>query len=156
MIQQQRKGGSVASHSKTMMSSTVTRGFVSAAMREGIWSVGYMSLPPIIRSYLRGNYGDTFTTDDQARMAASLIGAAVSGGLSHPFDTIKTCMQGDIERKTYGTLTQTARTILTERGITAFYSGFHWRYARQVGAIFLLDRFFSIVPPLVYPEKFVD
>lgn len=34
------------------------------------------------------------------------VGGAVLGGIlccymSHPFDTVKTCMQGDVERSTY-------------------------------------------------------
>ena len=90
----------------------------------------------------------------QARLAASAVGALVSGSLSHPFDTIKTCMQGDIERATYKSLTQTAATIFGQSGITGFYRGFGWRYTRQVGAIFLLDRFFSAVPPVVFPDRF--
>jgi hypothetical protein len=156
MIQQQNKGGSILSHKGTILSPHIVRGFASTAFREGIWTIGYMSLPPIFRSYLREHHGETFQTEDQARLAASLASAFISAGISHPFDTVKTCMQGDIERVKFTTLTKTARTIYKESGPTAFYRGFLWRYARQVGAIFLLDRFFSIVPSMVYPERFQD
>ena len=70
---------------------------------------------------------------NQARLPAAMTGALVSGGMSHPFDTIKTCMQGDIERVTYGSMRETAAVIHKEHGVSGFYRGFMWRYTRQGG-----------------------
>jgi hypothetical protein len=47
-------------------------------------------------------------------------------------------MQGDIERRTYGTFTETARKI-SEGGFTAFYRGASFRYGRMVCAVYLID-----------------
>ena len=45
--------------------------------------------------------------------AGAVIGSIASGliaaTLSHPLDTIKTCMQGDVERKRYHNMRQTVR-----------------------------------------------
>lgn len=155
MIQQQRKGGSVVSHLPTLLSANVTRGATCCAMREGIWCVGYLALPPLIRGHLRDTAGDTFQTDAQAGVVAAVGAALVSGLLSHPFDTVKTCMQGDIERHAFGSATQTAKAILADGGGSAFYRGFLWKVARNVSAIFLLDRFFQVAPPLMFPKQFV-
>ena len=36
---------------------------------------------------------------------------------------IKTCMQGDVTRENYGTLTQTASVLYKEQGIGRFFNG---------------------------------
>ena len=55
---------------------------------------------------LEENYGMSAT-------AGAVIGSIASGliaaTLSHPLDTIKTCMQGDVERKRYHNMRQTVR-----------------------------------------------
>ena len=105
MIQQQRKGGGTLSTLKTVASpSLIVRGFMGMAVREALWTCGYLSIPPIVRSYLMENYPDTFTSNEKARIPAALLGGLFACYLTHPFDTIKTCMQGDIERTAYGTL----------------------------------------------------
>ena len=47
---------------------------------------------------------DTFDSDDKARIPAAVVGGGIACALSMPFDTCKTCMQGDIERKKFGTM----------------------------------------------------
>ena len=37
--------------------------------------------------------------------------------IGHPFDTIKTCMQGDIEKKKYTTTINTAKTLIQENTV---------------------------------------
>ena len=58
---------------------------------------------------LEENYGMSAT-------AGAVIGSIASGliaaTLSHPLDTIKTCMQGDVERKRYHNMRQTVRFFL--------------------------------------------
>ena len=48
--------------------------------------------------------------------AGAVLGSIASGliaaTLSHPLDTIKTCMQGDVERKRYHNMRQTVRFFL--------------------------------------------
>ena len=92
-------------------SGNLTRGFVGCAVREGLWTVGYLSLPPIIRKSLREYDPVMFDTDNKARVPASLIGGAFACYLTQPIDTIKTCMQGDTERKIYSTLTESAKKV---------------------------------------------
>ena len=128
------------------------RGFVPTAMREGLWSVGYLAFPPIIRSYLSANHAEHFQSEDKARFVAALGGAFISGIMSHPFDTVKTCMQGDIERRTFRGMAQTFAELLKQGGPTAFYRGYLWRFARQVGAIFILDKVRSELTPIVFPH----
>ncbi len=75
------------------------------------WLRRYLSVPPVIRGHLRSSFPDTFDSDDKARVPSSLLGAFTVCYLSHPFDTAKTCMQGDVERKKYGSLRATFSTL---------------------------------------------
>lgn len=157
MIQQQRKGGSVMTTIGTIASPSIaSRGLVGTAVREALWTCGYLSIPPIVRHHLMTSYPDTFTSNDKARIPAALLGGLFACYLTHPFDTMKTCMQGDIERVKYGNLTNTARTIFGESGITGFYRGATFRYGRMVCAVFMMDFLKDAVGPLLYPEAFKD
>jgi len=151
MIQQQRKGGNTVETVRAMLGGGhVGRGIVGCAMREGIYSAGYLGVGPVIRKSLeQRGYGKS----------ESAVGAAVGGGvfccyLSHPFDTCKTCMQGDIERQTYGSLRATVGTVLRERGLPGLYSGASWRLTRQICAVFILDQARMLLSPIFYPDAF--
>jgi len=155
MIQQQRKGSStMGTISSIANPSTIGRGFVGTAVREGLWTCGYLSIPPIMRAQLRKSFPDTFDSDAKARVPASLLGGLFGCYMTHPFDTIKTCMQGDIERKKFKNLVHTARVVYGENGITGFYRGATLRYLRMVIAVGLLDTLGSAIGPLLYPHRF--
>jgi hypothetical protein len=154
MIQQQRKGGGAVETFKTIATpNNFLRGWVGAAVREGLWTCGYLSIPPIVRRNLREMYPDKFDTDNKARIPAALLGGMFACYLTQPFDTVKTCMQGDIERKTFGTFTETARRI-GQDGFTAFYRGATFRYGRMVCAVFMMDFLQAAVGPMLYPAAF--
>lgn len=134
MIQQQRKGGNVGVRISNILEnpSNIGRGFIGCAVREALWTCGYLSIPPVVRRTLMENYPTTFDTNDKARVPAALLGGLFACYLTHPFDTIKTCMQGDIERKVYGSFTQTGSQIMSDSGFTGFYRGATFRYGRMV------------------------
>jgi hypothetical protein len=140
MIQQQRKGGGAIETIKSIANpANIGRGFAGAAVREGLWTCGYFSIPPIVRSALMEYYPDTFDTQAKARVPAALLGGLFACYLTHPFDTIKTCMQGDIERTTYKGFLHTARAVNAESGFTGFYRGAAFRYGRMVIAVGMMD-----------------
>lgn len=91
MIQQQRKGGNVAATVKNIVKSPpdVYRGFVGAAIREALWTCGYLSIPPVVRRTLMENYPETFDTNDKARVPAALLGGLFACYLTQWADTIK-------------------------------------------------------------------
>eukprot|EP00658_Telonema_sp_P-2_P004217 TRINITY_DN11583_c0_g1_i1.p2 TRINITY_DN11583_c0_g1~~TRINITY_DN11583_c0_g1_i1.p2 ORF type:complete len:116 (-),score=11.34 TRINITY_DN11583_c0_g1_i1:151-498(-) len=115
--------------------------------------MGYLSFPPIIRTYLLENHGQVFQNEDLARTAAALSGALMSCVASHPFDTVKTCMQGDVERRTFRGMAQTFVVLAREGGVARFYNGLPWRYGRQFLGIFILDKVRSDLTPFVFPSS---
>ena len=73
-------------------------------------------------------------TEDSARFSAAFLCAPIGGMLSHPPDTVKTCMQGDIEGAKYKGYGATANAVIKERGLTALWAGYPWRCFRQLVA----------------------
>lgn len=156
MIQQQRKGLNTVETLKAVASpSNISRGFAGTAVREALWCCGYLSIPPIVRGHLMENYPETFDTNDKARVPAALLGGLFACYLTQPFDTMKTCMQGDIERTKFGTMSKTAASIYKESSIPGFYRGATFRYGRMVCAVFIMDSLKEMIGPMLYPQAFV-
>jgi hypothetical protein len=74
-----------------------------------------------------------------AGLYASLVGGVVAAVPSHPFDCIKTCMQGDLERTTYGTLRQTVSTLLADGGFRRLFNGVGWRTVNIVATVYVAN-----------------
>eukprot|EP00940_MAST-03C_sp_MAST-3C-sp2_P002839 g2839.t1 len=155
MIQQQVHGGSVVAATSRMINqagpSVLGRGITSTTMREGMYTAGYLGLVPVVQRKLTQDYG-------AGPVAGAVIGSIASGliaaTLSHPLDTIKTCMQGDVARKRYGTMTQTARAIHSEYGVGGFFNGWFWRTSRMICAVFIISESKRRLAPLVFPQYF--
>uniref|UniRef100_A0A7S1GDU4 Mitochondrial carrier protein n=1 Tax=Bicosoecida sp. CB-2014 TaxID=1486930 RepID=A0A7S1GDU4_9STRA len=156
MIQQQRKGGSLVSHLGKLAGPTMTRGIIPTAAREGVWAFGFLSLPPIMRAQLTTRWPAVFSSTDRARTGAALSAAGVACLASQPFDTVKTCMQGDVERSRFRGMGHTFGTLYKESGLGAFYRGVEWRYARMVIAIWILDKVREDLGRIMFPSKYED
>ena len=105
MIQQQRHGGTMFNTPVRLVKergwSSLLRGNVTSTMRESAYAAGYLGIVPATQKYLARNYdmpayqGDTI---------GALIGSSFCAFISHPLDTVKTCMQGDVEQATCDSL----------------------------------------------------
>lgn len=123
-------------------------------IREALWTCGYLSIPPVVRRTLMESYPTIFDTNDKARVPAALLGGLFACYLTQPFDTIKTCMQGDIERKEFGSFIQTAQKLRSDSGIQGFYRGATFRYGRMVCAVFIMDLLRENLGKLMYPSAY--
>jgi hypothetical protein len=94
MIQQQRHGGSLFHQGgRVLGESGVTglfRGLVTSCGREGLFTAGYLGLGPVLSERLRAAYDLQKKVGD---MAGATCAGVIAATLSHPLDTIKTCMQ---------------------------------------------------------------
>jgi len=158
MIQQQRKGGSLAGTAGNLIAggpSTVMRGTFGICLREGIYCGGFLGLMPVLRASLQKNFPDSIgKTEDSARFGAALIGGPVCSMLSHPPDTFKTCMQGDVERKTFGSMKETYAVLVKERGVASLWAGAPWRIFRQLVAMMIFDKCSSQLSQILFPHRF--
>ena len=155
MIQQQVKGGGLAATAGDMISrgpSTLFRGTTGMAMREGIYAGGFLGVIPVVRSEVQKRFPDL--SGDQARLAATAIAGPLCSMLSHPPDTLKTYLQGDIERKTFQEYGSTFQKLVRERGYSALWAGAPWRIFRQACCFMLFDKINTDLAPLMYPHAF--
>eukprot|EP00941_MAST-03F_sp_MAST-3F-sp1_P002130 g2130.t1 len=157
MIQQQRFGGNViatpAKLVKNFGSVGLTRGLVMSCGREGLFTAGYMGIGPAFSRSLREEYNfGSYSSKILGAMGSGIVAAT----LSHPMDTIKTCMQGDIERKTYGTLTETAKRIMQDSGPSGFFRGWAWRTGRMCCAMFIMSECKARLSPIMFPQYFEE
>ena len=69
---------------------------MTSTRESSAYAAGYLGIVPATQKYLARNYdmpayqGDTI---------GALIGSSFCAFISHPLDTVKTCMQGDVEQK---------------------------------------------------------
>merc|ERR1719401_1751210 len=112
MTQQQLRGGSIGANSYRLLAGGPNyslRGLMPTCFREGIFAAAYLGLAPVIRQKL--GEAAPGTNQEALRVVAAVGSAAVCGALSHPFDTVKTCMQGDVEQLSYGRMSQSFSKI---------------------------------------------
>ena len=86
-------------------------------------------------------------------LAASSMSSLVSRVACHPLDTIKTCMQGDIERATYTDFMGTAKTLLEKEGYGRFFNGWAFRTTRMICAIWLIGQCKNLFGPFLFPHS---
>ena len=140
MVQQQRFGGSLIGTASNIVSERgplgLYRGYVTSAGREAVFAAGYIGIGPALGMYLRDEHGWSVASSK----ATGAVGAGlVAATISHPLDTIKTCMQGDVKREKFTSLTNTARTLMAEGGAASFFRGWNWRVGRMICAMFILS-----------------
>jgi len=140
MTQQQRKGGHVVHHLRQLAGRNLMRGAIPTMGREGVWATAYLVLPSVLRPYLRHSFPHVFPSDTAAMVPTSLLAAGFACALTQPLDTIKTCMQGDVEQVQYRGFVDTIRKLFHESGVSRFYRGTAYRYGRMVGGVFLMDK----------------
>ena len=102
MIQQQRFGGSTLGTPARIATEygigSFGRGSIMTIARESMFTMCMLGITPLIQTKLVDASG---WEKNKALAAGSLTGALLAGVITHPMDTIKSCMQGDMDRKKY-------------------------------------------------------
>ncbi|CAM6091843.1 unnamed protein product [Calypogeia fissa] len=142
MIQQQKSGLSFPRQAHAVASKhgwlSIFRGLSPTAVREGIFTACYLGMKPIVQEELMLWPGHSL---ENRPNLTSFLAASTSGLLAavvtHPFDTIKTRMQANLDVPIYRTMTSTAKVVWTEGGIRQLYSGIIPRTQRVVCAVYI-------------------
>eukprot|EP00613_Pedinella_sp_CCMP2098_P002568 CAMPEP_0171637914 /NCGR_PEP_ID=MMETSP0990-20121206/28559_1 /TAXON_ID=483369 /ORGANISM="non described non described, Strain CCMP2098" /LENGTH=214 /DNA_ID=CAMNT_0012210867 /DNA_START=110 /DNA_END=754 /DNA_ORIENTATION=- len=155
MIQQQRFGKSLLATPAAIVAETgalgLMRGLVMSCSREGVFTAGILGLGPSITRHASEKWG---YSKYKAATVGAICGGVVVGTLSHPCDTIKTCMQGDIQRTTYGGIVHTGQTLFTQSGFRSFFRGWSWRTGRMVVQTFTFGEIKNRLSPFLFPHHF--
>jgi hypothetical protein len=157
MIQQQRKGGSLVGTTGNLLAggpSTVTRGTLSTCLRESLNCGCYLGIMPICRQKIQTLFPSIASSDDKCRLAAALACGPLCVMLGNPADTVKSCMQGDIERIKFGSMKETYSVLVKERGISSLWAGATWRVFRQTCGVFTYDKVSADLSPIVFPHRY--
>ena len=154
MIQQQRLGTSLLETPKAVIQARgvtgLWRGTTMTSGREGLYTAGYLGIGPVLTEKLQHDYGFS--------VGAAKIGGAITAGVfaasaSHPMDTIKTCMQGDIKGEKYTSVMDTAKTLWAEGGAKRFINGWSFRTGRMIVAVFILAETQQFMAPVMFPAS---
>ena len=155
MIQQQRFGGSIASVPVRVMkdygSSGLIRGMSMTMGRECLFAGAMLGVTPgIQRGLMDGSYKMESNT---ALAVGALTGSFFAATVSHPMDTIKTCMQGDLDRKKYTNVTNTAKTLAEEYGMAqGLFKGLSFRIVLIATTFFLVNNIKEQLLPVMFPH----
>lgn len=102
-------------------------GGVATAMRDGIFTAGFLAAPAIIEEQIK------------ERAFAGPIAGVIAAVISHPFDTIKTVQQAHIN-PTPLSFVAAAKNIVKDAGLFNLYKGFVPRSIRVVSAVTIMDQ----------------
>ena len=154
MIQQQRFGGSLLATPARLVSAfgptAMGRGLFMSCGREAVYTAGVLGTCPVFTAQLE----ERGWSNSSAKVAGAIGAGVLSASLSHPMDTIKTCVQGDMERKTYTTNMGTFKTLMSEAGFQRFFSGWSFRTGRMILAIGIMNECKLQLSPLLFPHHF--
>lgn len=112
------------------------RGFSSCAVREGIYTCGYLGLTPVFSGKFKT--AKVFESDLLCTLGGSIASGIVASIFSHPVDTIKTIIQADMEGKKFANSRVVFTDLVKNRGITSLYLGGGPRLIRNCGAFFIV------------------
>ena len=154
MIQQQRFGGSIGSTMSRLVSEhgagVLGRGVTMALGRESMFTMSMLGVTPLIQEKLVERSG---LDKNVALAAGSLAGALLAGVVTHPMDTIKTCMQGDCAQAKYTGILPTGQAIVAEHGLArGLFNGLFWRISLISTTFFLVNTFKQKTVPLLFPH----
>eukprot|EP00457_Paulinella_chromatophora_P012823 gb/GEZN01013067.1/.p1 GENE.gb/GEZN01013067.1/~~gb/GEZN01013067.1/.p1 ORF type:complete len:291 (-),score=34.03 gb/GEZN01013067.1/:136-1008(-) len=154
MIQQQRFGGTLIGTPTRLVKDygamTLGRGVITTVGRESLFTMAMLGLCPVVQKGLMEKWG---LGQNVALASGALITALFSATLTHPMDTIKTCMQGDVEQKKYNNIRGTATALINEYGIAkGLFKGFTWRAGLIATSFFLINRIKETLLPVMFPD----
>ena len=118
-----------------------------ASIREGLFTAGYLGITPLLSRYFQENYN---THENNSKVYASIIAGLIAAPLSHPFDTMKTGMQGDVQRTKYGSMRETYLAMQKEGGPRRFFNGLFFRTLRMIMGIYIINECKLRLAPLLF------
>ena len=155
MIQQQRFGGSIPGAlmriTKDHGVAALARGSIMTIGRESLYTMAMLGVAPSIKQELVSRFN---LNGNVGLVVGALSGSVFSVVITHPMDTIKTCMQGDVAQKKYKGIVQTGQLLAKEYGVAqGLFKGLMWRVALIATTFFLVNKIKETVAPVLFPFK---
>ena len=153
MIQQQNCGTSILRTPVQIVSdfglSGLGRGVIMTMGRESLYTMAMLGVTPTIQKQL----AERFQLEGNLALAAgALSGSFFSATITHPMDTIKTCMQGDLHQKKYTNILKTGQSLAREYGVAqGLFKGLSWRIGLITTTFFLVNKIKETMAPVMFP-----
>jgi len=141
-IHQQKLGLSPLATIKTLVQEhgalILWRGVIPTAVREAIYTGGYLGIAPFFTKSLMSQKGW-----EEAYFSSAVLGSLGAGIIanmaSQPVDTAKTVVQADLTGTTYTGMMQALGKLKSSEGIMGLYRGGVARTLRTSGAFFVVS-----------------
>jgi len=156
MVQQQLFGGNALAvpaslYAKYGFSTTgLMRGVGPAICRDAIYVGAMLGLTPMLQRYIEQTYKQSPAV---ASLFASLMGGVIAAIPSHPFDIVKTCMQGDMKQEKYKSATDTFKRLLREGGARRVFAGGFWRTFNITATVFIANESANRLPQFLFASS---
>ena len=153
MIQQQNAGTSILRTPIQIVNDFglggLARGAIMTMGRESLYTMAMLGVTPTIQKQL----SERFQLEGNLALAAgALSGSFFSATITHPMDTIKTCMQGDLHQKKYTNIRETGKSLAKEYGVAqGLFKGLSWRIGLITTTFFLVNKIKETMAPIVFP-----
>lgn len=154
MIQQQRFGGSLIRTAQAIARArgvtSLSRGIMMTVGRESLFTMAMLGLTPLVQNKLVETSG---LGTNSSLAAGSMLSAGFAGAITHPMDTIKTRMQGDLGRGRYSGVIATGKSIAAEYGVAqGFFKGLSFRTGTIATSFFMINAFKQCLEPIFFPD----
>lgn len=157
MIQQQRFGGTIVGTLARLRAEygamVLLRGLSVTMGREGMFTLAMLGITPSIQHELMAT--DSFPGPihrTSALAIGSVAGSILAATVTHPMDTIKTCLQADVRKETYTTVTGAWNKLLADNGCLALFRGLPWRISLISTTFFLVNGIKERLAPAIFPN----
>ncbi len=138
MLEQQNSGVTLYSSMNNILKSHGTRGMFRALaatmMRDGGFSAGLLGLRPIIKKKLKQHSSN----EAMLTVGSGVIAGVIAGVVTHPFDTVKTTMQANLQDKKSASTFKVLARILRQNSARGLFKGLTARSTRVISAITLM------------------
>lgn len=89
-----------------------------------------------------------------AKILAPIGAGVIAATVSHPMDTIKSCVQGDLEHTTFKSMRETASVLYDQGGVGRFFTGWSYRTGRMILAVAIMNECKIRLSPIMFPHHF--
>merc|ERR1712167_332127 len=105
-----------------------------------------LGICPLVQRYMMDSTG---LSEHTALAAGALSGSIFAGVVTHPLDTIKTCVQGGLGGTKFKSIAATGQVLCQEHGVAGgLYKGFGWRLGMIASTFFLVNLFKQSLAPI--------
>ena len=156
VLHQQNQGTSLAVTARELVArgslSSLWRGGMPKAFRDAGFAAGFLALYPRVKEEVQAATG----SDTAAAFGAAITAGTITAFVTHPFDTISTCMQADPDKQKVAGVLDAVGEAYKHGGLKGFYRGLIPRTTRVALALCVMGEVKEELSNLLNKTERVD